>query len=225
MGQSELANNVGKGIIFDLDGTLLDSMGVWQEIDNRFFSRRGIRIPADYAATVSTMQAEAIAEYTINRFRLAESVQQIVDEWNADAQELYAARVVPKPHASEYLEKLTVSGARLAVATSLEPRIRDSALQHTGLARYFECVCSLEDACSLSKEEPDIYLKACSRISLDPSDCFVFEDSLTAIKTVKKTGMRVWAVYEESSAEDWPEIQQLADGSVTDFAHAPLVFR
>lgn len=217
-----LGNNTGKGVIFDLDGTLLDSMGIWQEIDKRFFARRGIEIPADYVSRVASMQTDAIAAYTISRFGLHDSITDIVDEWNEDAQELYATVVKPKPYALDYVKELKRSGAHLAVATSLPLRLRQAALQHTGLASYFDCVCSVDDAHSSGKEEPAIYLYAAHQLCLPKEACTVFEDILVAIKTVRSAGMKIWAVYDESSQQDWEEIKKIADGAISDFSQAPL---
>ena len=95
MGENEIKVNIGKAAIFDLDGTLLDSMGVWKEIDQRFFARRNIPMPDDYASVVASMQTGAIARYTINRFHLDERPEDLVEEWNEDALLLYATAVQP----------------------------------------------------------------------------------------------------------------------------------
>ncbi|BDR54748.1 beta-phosphoglucomutase [Bombiscardovia apis] len=220
-GGVERGVNAGKAAIFDLDGTLLDSMGIWREIDRRFFGRRHIEMPADYAAHVASMQTGAIAQYTVERFNLQESAQDLVDEWNDDAQLLYAIAVSPKPHAVSYLRSLRESGARLAVATSLPPRLREAALGHAQMKDYFDHVCSVDDAHSKGKEEPDIYLLAASRLGIEPSHCTVFEDLLIAVKSAHRAGMKAWAMYDESSASDWDAITREADGAIRDFAQAP----
>ena len=95
MGENRTKVNIGKAAIFDLDGTLLDSMGVWKDIDQRFFARRNISMPADYASAVASMQTGAIARYTIDRFHLGERPEDLVEEWNQDALLLYATAVQP----------------------------------------------------------------------------------------------------------------------------------
>ncbi|BDR53117.1 beta-phosphoglucomutase [Bombiscardovia nodaiensis] len=219
-GASQTAN-VGKAAIFDLDGTLLDSMGIWQEIDRRFFARRQIDMPADYASAVASMQTGAIARYTIERFGLREEPQALVDEWNDDAQLLYATAVQPKPHALQYLASLKASGAKLAVATSLPPRLRQAALEHAQMTACFDHVCSVDDAQSIGKEEPTIYLLAARQLRVEPADCTVFEDLLVAVRSAHRAGMKAWAMYDESSAQDWPTIEAEADGAIYDFAQAP----
>ncbi|MBI0142578.1 HAD family phosphatase [Bifidobacterium sp. W8106] len=214
---------MGKAAIFDLDGTLLDSMGVWKEIDQRFFARRNIPMPDDYASTVASMQTGAIARYTIDRFHLDERSEDLIEEWNQDALLLYATAVQPKPHALDYLRALRASGAALAVATSLPPRLRQAALKHAGMIDCFDQVCSVDDAESIGKEEPEIYLLASRMLGVAPDHCTVFEDLLVAVDSAKRAGMKVWAMYDQSSAKDWDSIRSESDGAITDFAQAPAI--
>ena len=223
MGEDRTKVNIGKAAIFDLDGTLLDSMGVWKEIDQRFFARRNIPMPDDYASVVASMQTGAIARYTIDRFHLDERSEDLIEEWNQDALLLYATAVQPKPHALDYLRALRASGAALAVATSLPPRLRQAALKHAGMIDCFDQVCSVDDAESIGKEEPEIYLLASRMLGVAPDHCTVFEDLLVAVDSAKRAGMKVWAMYDQSSAKDWDAIRSEADGAITDFAQAPAI--
>ena len=223
MGGNRTKVNIGKAAIFDLDGTLLDSMGVWKEIDQRFFARRNIPMPDDYASAVASMQTGAIARYTIDRFHLDERSEDLIEEWNQDALLLYATAVQPKPHALDYLRALRASGAALAVATSLPPRLRQAALKHAGMIDCFDQVCSVDDAESIGKEEPEIYLLASRMLGVAPDHCTVFEDLLVAVDSAKRAGMKVWAMYDQSSAKDWDAIRSEADGAITDFAQAPAI--
>mgnify|MGYP001239086038 CR=1 FL=1 len=116
-----MASNQGKGSIFDLDGTLLDSMGVWDQVDIDFLSKRGIDVPDDYMTKVAAMQFRQIAEYTIARFDLSDTPEELMDEWDHMARVMYSTVVEAKPYAREYLAQLKGSGAKLAVATSLPP--------------------------------------------------------------------------------------------------------
>lgn len=113
--------NSGRAAIFDLDGTLLDSMGVWDAVDVEFLGRRGFDVPADYMQKVSAMQFHDIAAYTIRRFGLDDTPEELMREWNDLAYEAYTTTVELKPGARAYLEWLRASGARLAVATSMLP--------------------------------------------------------------------------------------------------------
>lgn len=213
--------NAGKAAIFDLDGTLLDSMGVWDQVDIDFLSRRGITVPDDYMTTVAAMQFRQIAEYTISRFSLDDTPEQLMDEWDNMARIAYATVVEAKPHAVEYLASLKKSGAQLAVATSLPPSLREPAMRHVGILDFFDVTVSVDDVGDVGKDKPDIYLLAAKRLGVKPSDCTVFEDLLTAIRSARAAGMKVWAMHDDSSNRDWPQICELADGVLFDFAEAP----
>ena len=213
--------NAGKAAIFDLDGTLLDSMGVWDQVDLDFLGRRGIDVPDDYMVTVASMQFRQIAEYTIARFDLPDTPEQLMEEWDDMARVAYATVVEAKPHAVEYLHRLRATGAKLAVATSLPPSLREPAMSHVGIEHCFDAVVSVDDAGDVGKDSPDVYLLAARRLGVMPQNCTVFEDLLIGIRSAKSVGMRAWAMHDDSSDGDWPTICDLADGVLFDFAEAP----
>ncbi|MCH9276455.1 HAD family phosphatase [Bifidobacterium amazonense] len=215
------ADNTGKAAIFDLDGTLLDSMGVWDQVDIDFLGRRGIAVPDDYMTKVSAMQFRQIAEYTIDRFDLPDTPEQLMQEWDDMARVAYGTVVEAKPHAVDYLRYLRSSGAKLAVATSLPPSLREPAMAHVGILDLFDTVVSVDDAGDAGKDKPDVYLLAASRLGVKPADCTVFEDLLLAMQTAKSIGMKVWAMHDDSSDADWPAICDIADGVLFDFVDAP----
>ena len=204
-----------KAAIFDLDGTLLDSMGVWDQVDIDFLNKRGIEVPPDYMTKVSAMQFRQIAEYTIARFGLTDTPEEL--------SVAYSTTVEAKPGALDYLRDLKDSGVKLGVATSLPPRLREPALRHVGMFDLFNDIVSVDDANDVGKDQPDVYLLAAKRLGAAPADCTVFEDLLVGMKSAKSVGMKVWAMHDDSSASDWPEICHLADGVLFDFHDAPRV--
>ena len=106
----ENVSNQGKGAIFDLDGTLLDSMGVWDQVDVDFLAKRGFEVPDDYMQKVAAMQFRQIAEYTIARFNLSDTPEALMEEWDHMARVMYSTVVEAKPHAREYLAMLKARG-------------------------------------------------------------------------------------------------------------------
>lgn len=213
--------NAGKAAIFDLDGTLLDSMGVWDQIDIDSLAKRGIAVPDDYVLKVGSMQFRQIAEYTIARFGLPDTPEQLMAEWDDMAREAYGTMVEAKPYAKEYLEYLKATGARLAVATSLPPSLREPAMRHVGILDLFDVIVSVDDANDVGKDRPDVYLLAASRLGVEAHDCTVFEDLLVGLRSAKSVGMSVWAMHDDSSNRDWPAICEEADGVLFDFSEAP----
>lgn len=214
-------DNHGKAAIFDLDGTLLDSMGVWDQVDIDFLAKRGIEVPADYMGKVAAMQFRQIAEYTIARFGLPDTPEALMQEWDDMARVAYSTVVEAKPHAVEYLSYLKRSGAKLAVATSLPPALREPAMKHVGIFDYFDQIVSVDDANNVGKDRPDVFLLAAGRLGVVPEQCTVFEDLLVAMRSAKSVGMRVWAIHDDSSDGDWPDICGLADGVLFDFSEVP----
>ena len=214
-------DNHGKAAIFDLDGTLLDSMGVWDQVDIDFLAKRGIEVPADYMGKVAAMQFRQIAEYTIARFGLPDTPEALMQEWDDMARVAYSTVVEAKPHAVEYLSYLKRSGAKLAVATSLPPALREPAMKHVGIFDYFDQIVSVDDANDVGKDRPDVFLLAAGRLGVVPEQCTVFEDLLVAMRSAKSVGMRVWAIHDDSSDGDWPDICGLADGVLFYFSEAP----
>ena len=161
-------DNHGKAAIFDLDGTLLDSMGVWDQVDIDFLAKRGIEVPADYMGKVAAMQFRQIAEYTIARFGLPDTPEALMQEWDDMARVAYSTVVEAKPHAVEYLSYLRRSGAKLAVATSLPPALREPAMKHVGIFDYFDQIVSVDDANNVGKDRPDVFLLAAGRLGVVP---------------------------------------------------------
>lgn len=210
-----------KAAIFDLDGTLLDSMGVWDQIDMGFLARRGFEVPADYVPTISAMPFEQVAAYTIERFRLNETPEAVMAEWDDMAHEAYATMVEAKPGAVEYLTYLHDAGVKLGVATSLTPSLREPAMKHVGIFDFFTTITSVDDVHGIGKDQPDVYLLAASRLGAEPCECVVFEDILPGIRSAKSVGMRVWAMHDDSSDADWARICALADGVMFNFHDAP----
>lgn len=207
--------------IFDLDGTLLDSMAVWEEIDVEFLAKRGLAVPADYYNEICARSFQAAAEYTIKLFGLKEEPAAIINEWNALALDKYSHTVRLKQYAGEYLSQLKACGTKLAIATSLPPVLYIPALRNNRILDFFDVLCSTEDV-TRGKEFPDLFLYAADKMNVAPENCIVFEDIFPAVCSAQQAGMKVYGVYDKSSASDWERIFKKADGVLYDFQFAPL---
>ncbi len=205
-----------KGVIFDLDGTLLDSMWVWEQVDVNFLGKRGIPIPRDYAKEISAMNIKTAAEYTIKRFGLQETVEQVVAEWFDMAMKEYAEDVQLKTGAYEYMAYLKAKNVKLAVATSSPKELFLPCLENNEIYEFFDAIVTTMEV-PRGKDFPDVYEEAARRISLKPSECMVFEDILKGIKAAKQGGFYVVAVEEEHAVEDREEIRHISDKYIQDF--------
>ena len=205
-----------QGAIFDLDGTILDSMGVWRQIDVEFLGRRGISVPPDYLEAITPLGFDRAAEYTIRRFSLPESREEIVREWYLMAENAYRYQVELKEGAGEWLNRLKSPNIPLAVATSSDEALFVPALKRTGIYDCFDAFVTVKEV-ARGKGFPDIYEKAAGRIGCVPEQCVVFEDILQGIRGAKMGGFCAVAVYDEDSAHEEQAMRDAADYYIYSF--------
>ena len=205
-----------KGCIFDLDGTLFDSMEIWGGIGPDSLKKREITPPPDYAKTIFTMSLAQSADYTIRCFGLTCTREDLMQEWDDAAALAYAGEVQLKPGAREYLLALRERGFRLGVATTMHRRVYRPALERHELFGLFDVLCGADEV-QLPKSSPEVFLLCASLLELKPSQCIVFDDLLAAVKSAKGIGMRVVGVRDNTSLEDWEEIKNTADRVITSF--------
>lgn len=199
-----------KGAIFDLDGTLLDSMGIWAKIDERFLSKRGIVLPNDYVEKVTPMNYDDAAAYTIARFSLPEAKKDVIKDWIELSKEAYESEIRLKPYAETYLRQLKSQGVKLAVATAQTEELYRPALQNNGVLDLFDAFADLSEV-TRGKGFPDIYLLAAQRIGLKSEDCAVFEDISSGIRGAKAGGFFTCGVYDFYSEYEKERIMREAD--------------
>ena len=210
-----------RGAVFDLDGTLLDSMDIWENIDIAFLKKRGLPVPSGYVTEICARSFIEAAEYTIDLFHLSESVDAIIHEWNEMAAYEYAHNVTLSPFAADYLRQLKHAGVKLAVATGLPQTLYEPCLKKNGIYELFDVLCSTDDM-ARGKEYPDIFVHCADRLGMAPEQCLVFEDVLPAVRSAKQAGMIVYGVFDKYSEHNMEEIKKIANGYLVDFHSAPL---
>lgn len=203
-----------RAALFDLDGTLLDSMNVWKRVDEIFFASRGMSVPEDYGRKVAGMSYRETAEFTVAEYLPGETVQRLLDEWSRLSQREYAERVPLKPGAADYLRMLKAAGVRLAVTTALPPSMYEPCLARLNVLSLFDALCSTEHTGGRGKAGGEVYLLAARQLNVAPEDCAVFEDVLAGIAGAKRAGMRAYCVRDPHSAKDFAAMAALADGCV-----------
>lgn len=205
-----------EGAVFDLDGTLLDSSWVWENVDEKFLGDRGFQVPDDYVDEISPLGAERAAVYTIERFGLNEDKDDIVREWIEMAKKEYATEVVCKPYAKEFLEELQKLNIKMAVATSSDRELFMKTLEREGILKYFQKIVTVDEV-ERGKGYPDIYEEAARRIKVNPHKCLVFEDILAGVTGASLGEFNVVAVFDEKSKHNWEKIKSISKYSINDY--------
>ena len=200
-----------KGAIFDMDGTLLDSMPVWKRLTQGYLAQFGLHITdQDYAATERFSQPQ-VAQYFADRYpNLPVDAQGIMDGMDELITARYEAIAKPKDGVLEFLEGLRRRGVKMAIATLTARRHAEKALRDRGMLDYFEFMLTIEDI-GVSKREPDIYLQSAARMGLMPDACIVFEDAPYACTTAKRAGFRVCGMVEPAYAAGEEELRAASD--------------
>ena len=211
-----------EAVIFDLDGTLIDSMGVWEKIDAEFLGKRGLKSSIEYSEAIKAKSFYDTAKYTIEKFSLDETVEELIDEWHEMALFEYSYNVKLKHYAKEYIETLKKKGIKIVLATSCSKYLFEPTLINNEIYEYFDVLCTTEEVAT-GKETPDLFLYVAEQIGVLPENCLVFEDILIAVKSAKLAGMDVYGVYDKYSDMQWEEIKGIADGAIYDFSDAPMM--
>lgn len=206
-----------KAVFFDLDGTLVDSMHIWKDIDIEFLGRFGYDLPPDLQKNIEGMAFKDTAVYFKTHFDIPLSLEEIMQTWNEMAFHKYTHDIGFKPGAFTFLKYLKEKNIPTAICTSNSRELVDAVAESLGFAPYFnEIITSCEVGCG--KPAPDIYLEAAKRIGVEPKDCLVFEDVIAGITAGKRAGMKVCAIEDDFSKMSRAKKRALADYYLEDYS-------
>ena len=197
-------------VIFDLDGSLVDSMWLWRAIDIEYLGRFGIALPEDLQSRIEGMSFSETAVFFKENFAITDSLEQIKETWNRMAWDKYAHEVPLKPGIPDFLAHCKKYGIRLGIATSNSRELVTNVINAHNLQDYFSCIMTGCDV-SKGKPAPDIYLAVAEALDVACERCLVFEDIIPGILAGKAAGMRVCAVEDAYSAHDRERKKELAD--------------
>ena len=208
------------GAIFDFDGTLLDSMFIWDTIGEDYLRTLGKEPHEDLKETFMTLTLEEAAEYYREHYKVTLSVTEIVDSINAMVEGIYRTKVTLKPGVMAYLRLLKERGVKMCVATVTDRYLVEDTLERLGILHYFSEIFTCAEV-GYGKDKPIIYQKALEHLGTAKEETFVFEDSLFALETAKIDGFPTVGVYDmhESRQE---EMKRLADCYVRSFEEPVL---
>ena len=205
-----------KAVIFDLDGTLIDSMGMWKEIDIEYLGKFGVPLPETLQKDISGMSFSETAVYFKETFGIPQTIEEIKATWNEMAMYKYTHEVPLKHGVLEFLQELRRRGIKTGIATSNSVELVSAVLDSLSVREYFD---EIHTSCEVpkGKPSPDIYLLVAKCLGVEPKDCLVFEDIEEGILAGKRAGMEVCAVDDEFSKAAEQAKRELADYFITDY--------
>lgn len=205
-----------KAAIFDLDGTLIDSMGMWKQIDIEYLGRFQIPLPKTLQKDISGMSFTETAVYFKETFQIPDSIEEIKATWNEMAMYKYTHEVPLKPGVLDFLKLLKAKGIKTGIATSNSVELVRAVLKSLEVEEYFD---EVHTSCEVPKGKPapDIYLLVADCLQVAPEHCIVFEDIPEGILAGKRAGMQVCAIEDEFSKSMEQEKRELADYYIVDY--------
>ncbi len=206
-----------EAVIFDLDGTLIDSMGVWVEVDKEYLGKRGIPVPDDLFQDMEHGDSFIeVAKYFKRKFNLSDSIDEIMKEWTDMVKWHYENDIYLKPGAKELLEYLYAKNIKIGLGTSNSKYLAQTVLKSNNILKYFDVIVT---GCQNIKGKPfpDIYLKVATALNVNPSNCIVIEDVYVGVKAAKNAGMTVFSIEDEHTKPEWEKIKKITDFYGKDF--------
>lgn len=203
-------------VIFDLDGSLVDSMWIWTQIDIDYLGRFGLELPSDLQSEIEGMSFDETACYFKERFDLPDSLEKMKADWNKMAWDMYSHHVSLKEGAELFLDFCKDNRIKLGIATSNSRQLVDNISTVHGFDKYFT---SIVTGCEVKKGKPspEIYFAVAKELNVEPERCLVFEDIIPGIQAGKSAGMNVCAVEDLYSADQREKKAMLADYYIEDY--------
>lgn len=208
--------------LFDLDGTLVDSMWIWRSIDKVFLDQRGLPHDPIYLAGLKSLNVQSAATWTKSYFKLQESEADLVEAWAMLAEKAYTERVELKPGAKAYLTQAKATGKKIGLFTASEGRWVYPLLKRLGIQAFFDEVVFVSD-CSGMKDQPTVWLEVAERLGAKREEILVFEDNVESMVAIREAGLALVAIEDESNREDRDQMKTLASQLWGDFTDKALL--
>lgn len=202
--------------VFDLDGTLLDSNGVWHQVDVDFVARRGLELTDEYCEFISHAIFPVAAEYTKRYYSLPETEEEIMAEWHALAFDAYANQLPMKPGVAEYLARCAGNGEKMAVYTSGVPDLCKAALKRHGIIRYFDSLYFAQEL-RWEKRHAESFTKLAREMGQMPEECILFDDSPVACTSARTAGWQVIGIRDRAFLHYEEQMRQVCHQYISGF--------
>lgn len=202
--------------IFDLDGTLVESLNDWRDISINFLKRHNINYSKELEMAMQTLSFTECAKLLVEEYKIDADEQDIIDEWINDVKYSYDHTISLKPYAKDYIKYLHEKGIKMCIATAAEKDLTENVTKRLGIYDYMDFIITVNEF-GKGKESPEIFLYCKDKFSFDINDCVVFEDSLYAIKSAKSVGFKVIGLRDLINDQNNVEIEKNCDQLITDF--------
>lgn len=206
-----------EAIVFDIDGTLIDSMHVWRDVDDIFIEKYHLTVPEDFYEGMEGKSYSETAQYFLDVFpELPHTVKELEEEWHEMVFDIYTKEMSLKKGAYEFILTMHNEGKKLGIATSNSRDLAEGMLKSNDVWKYFDSVWTSDEA-KMGKPAPDVYLKVAESLGVKPEQCLVFEDVPNGILAGKNAGMKVCAVADVFSMPQEQRKRELADYYIQDY--------
>lgn len=206
-------------IIFDCDGTLLNSMPMWDHVGTDYILSQGITPPADMEEKLISKTLEQSGEYYIQELGLQKTVEEYLEDIYAFVDRKYRYELPLKPGAKEFVQKMVQSGKKMCILTTTGLPCVEAAMHHHGVDQWIHTIFTCGEL-KMSKTKPDIYRYVAEQMGEKPQTSLVFEDAPFAIQNAKQAGCSVVSVYDRSAQSGETLIREYADCRILDFTEA-----
>ncbi len=209
MKKENLFKNIN-AVIFDLDGTLIDSLDLWHKIDIEFFKMHGREVPKDYADKIGHMNFMEMANFTHDEYGFEESPEEIAKIWTDMSFDEYKSNIKAKPYVKEFIKKIKEANYPIGLVTTTKYSFYEACLKNNGLWEYFDSTLDVNQIKS-SKREPTCYKMMSENLHSKIENTIVFEDILIALTTAHNAGFRTISVHNDQAMKDEKEIKKISD--------------
>lgn len=218
-----MEHNTLQGVIFDLDGTLLDSTGMWRQVDGRLMAHYGKEVPPDLSETVQRMSIEEFSQFFVEEFDLPVTPEQIAQQVADMVAEEYREKLQLKPHVPEILDWLDQQNIPYGVATATYGELAEAALRRLHIWERLRFLLTEQNA-GAPKTQPRIFQLAAQELHLGRRQIAVVEDSLHALEGAKNGGFFTIGIADPENAPVWKEICATATVHIHDILEMKQFF-